>query len=110
FVDVSPSIAREGVRAIRDFVAANVEFDRIEDFVERVQGYDPFRTREHIERTARYNLFHRVDGKLVSKADRSRQRPAGETGGMSLDDVRAIPCPALVVRGESSRVLEPAAA
>ena len=46
------------------------EFDRIEDFIERVRKYDPFRPVEHMERTARYNLFRRADGKYVAKSDR----------------------------------------
>jgi pimeloyl-ACP methyl ester carboxylesterase len=115
FVDVGPSIDNEGSKMIRDFIAANVEFDRMDDFIERVQAYDPFRTREHIERTARYNLFERVDGKLVSKSDRvlhqSDRRPVVRgSSTITLDDVRGIPSPALVIRGEQSNVFKPAAA
>lgn len=113
FVDVGPSIdaTNEGAQEIRNFVAANVEFDVIEDFVQRVQAYDPFRSREHIERTARYNLFRRADGRLVSKSDRvlhnlERPLPPEALQRPGLEAVSAIPCPALITRGEFSRVLE----
>jgi pimeloyl-ACP methyl ester carboxylesterase len=113
FVDVAPSIdlVNEGAEEIRNFVAANVEFDAIADFVARVQAYDPFRSREHIERTARYNLFRRVDGKYVSKSDRvlhNLERPPIPDGQQrpTLEAVSVIPCPVLITRGEFSRVLD----
>jgi pimeloyl-ACP methyl ester carboxylesterase len=110
---------RSGERGseIREFMRENVEFDRIEDFVERVRRYDPFRPLEHIERTARYNLFRRADGKLVSKSDRflhERARQERTQGApmqqVTLDDVRVIACPALAVRGEHSNIVQPAEA
>lgn len=114
FVDIAPVRTGEGGHEIREFIRENIEFDRIEDFVERVRRYDPFRSVEHMERTARYNLIRRADGKYVSKSDRflhERARREGEgapAGPVTLDEVRAIPCPALVVRGESSNVVLPA--
>jgi pimeloyl-ACP methyl ester carboxylesterase len=113
FVDIAPVRTGEGGRQIREFIRANIEFDRIEDFVENVRKYDPFRSVEHMERTARYNLIRRADGKYVSKSDRflheraARESEANPTGQVTLEQVRAVPCPALVVRGESSNVLIP---
>src|SRR5438477_44248 len=69
FVDIAPVRSGEGGREIREFMRENIEFDRIEDFIERVRKYDPFRPVEHMERTARYNLFRRADGKYVAKSD-----------------------------------------
>ena len=114
FVDIAPVRTGEGTREIREFIRANIEFDRIEDFVENVRRYDPFRTVEHMERTARYNLVRRADGKYISKSDRflhERMEREGEpppAGQVTLDEVRVIPCPVLVIRGESSTVLLPA--
>jgi pimeloyl-ACP methyl ester carboxylesterase len=112
FVDTGPTVdaANEGAQEIRNFIAANVEFDAIEDFVERVQAYDPFRPREHMERTARYNLFRRFDGKYVSKSDRvlhnvERPMPPDALQRPTLEAVSVISCPTLVIRGEFSRVL-----
>ena len=65
-VDTGPETAQQGAQTVRDFMVANAEFDSLEAFVERVRAYDPFRSREHIERTVRYNLLRRADGKYVA--------------------------------------------
>lgn len=111
FVDIAPVRSGNGGNEIREFMRRNVEFDRIEDFIERVRAYDPFRPTEHIARTARYNLFLRADGKYVSKSDRflheRDQRATPQAEAITLDDVKVIDCPVLVVRGESSNILLP---
>ncbi len=112
FVDIAPVRSGEGGREIREFMRENIEFDRIEDFVERVRKYDPFRPVEHMERTARYNLFRRADGKLVSKSDRVLHERETRQGGtpmsqVTLGDVKVIACPALVIRGEHSNIVKP---
>ena len=115
-VDIGPEPSGSGTSAIRDFITKNVEFDTIEQFVDRVAGYDRFRTREHMERSARYNLIQRADGKYISKSDRTLHDPTfggrdvRAIGRPSLDEVRTFSCPTLVVRGERSSVLEPDAA
>lgn len=115
-VDTGPEIARQGAQTVRNFMVANAEFDSVEAFVDRVRAYDPFRPREHIERTARYNLLRRADGQYVAKSDRLlhdaaylQRVPIGEHT-LTLEAVRAISCPVLVVRGEQSPVLEADAA
>jgi hypothetical protein len=40
-----------------------------------VERYDPYRPRAHIERTTKYNLLRRADGRYVSKSDRRRCLP-----------------------------------
>ena len=113
-VDIGPEVSEEGTRQIRDFVRGAAEFDSLDDFIERVAAYDPYRSREHIARTARYNLLRRADGKYASKHDLRRR--LAEAGAMqaprrpSLADVGAITCPVLVVRGGDSRVLTAEAA
>ena len=71
-VDVGPELSPEGVKVVGDFVAHNIEFDDLDVFLDNVERYDPFRTREHIARTVKYNLLRRVDGKYVSKVDHRR--------------------------------------
>jgi esterase len=71
-VDVGPELSAKGTKAIMDFVVHNVEFDDIDVFVDNVQKYDQFRTRAHIERTVKYNMLRRADGKYVSKVDHRR--------------------------------------
>ena len=113
FVDVGPEISGEGTRAIRDFIQRNIEFDDLEAFIERVAEYDPYRTREHISRTVRYNLIQRSDGKYITKSDRILHDPGfrrardndGVPLSIGLDTVRSFDLPALVVRGGDSNVL-----
>lgn len=113
-VDMGPEVSPRGRRAIASFVAANESFDDVEAFVENVRRYDPYRSREHIERTVRYNLFERADGKWISKCDRaparlSVDRDAG-TERLTLAAMESLAMPVLLLRGENSNVLEPDAA
>jgi pimeloyl-ACP methyl ester carboxylesterase len=114
-VDVGPEISDEGRKLISAFVRNNEEFDDLEHFVRNVRKYDPFRSREHIERTVKYNMLCRADGKYISKCDPTPRRvgilntnPAADN--VSLDDTRAFDVPVLVVRGETSKILAPDAA
>ena len=102
-VDVGPEITEEGTKTIQNFVIHNVEFDDLELFLDNVVKYDPFRSRTHIERTVKYNMLRRVDGKYVSKVD--HRRIPQRNKDLTLDHVRAIACPVLVLRGEHSNIL-----
>ncbi len=108
-VDVGPELSQKGVEVVHDFVVRNVEFDDLDEFLDNVVRYDKFRSREHIARTVKYNMLRRADGKYVSKVDH-RRVPATPDEPLSLDDVKAIDCPVLLVRGAESNVLEPDAA
>ncbi|MDA0301867.1 MAG: alpha/beta hydrolase [Chloroflexi bacterium] len=107
FVDIGPETG-SGSAAIREFVNANKEFDSMEQFIQNVRNYDPFRSEEHIRRTARYNLLQRADGKFATK---HAARGGGESPRTavrpSFEEVTRIGCPALVVRGGESNVLTP---
>jgi pimeloyl-ACP methyl ester carboxylesterase len=109
-VDVGPELSARGTGAIREFVQRNVEFDDPREFLDHVERYDPFRKREHIARTLKYNLLQRADGKYVSKTDRRRTESIHGAERVTLDCVRSFPFPVLVVRGALSSVLEPDAA
>jgi esterase len=102
-VDVGPELSVQGTKVIGDFIVHNVEFDDLEVFLDNVVRYDRFRSREHIARTVKYNLLVRADGKYVSKVD--HRRMGGSMRDISLEDVGAIGCPVLLVRGEQSDVL-----
>ena len=94
-VDVGPELSEKGRAAIAGFVQENQEFDDLEHFVRNVRKYDPYRSREHIERTVKYNMLQRADGKFVSKCDfesaaaghRARRRAAGEHHAGGCPDV-----------------------
>jgi esterase len=115
FVDIAPELPgsggpNAGQQQIRDFISSAREFDSIDAYVDRVAEYDPFRSRAHIGRTLIYNLMQRSDGKYVSKNGLRRTteaaRPGDELGTRpTLEDIRTIECPALVIRGAESRVL-----
>ena len=109
-VDIGPEISPDGRNAISSFVRANQEFDDLEHFVQNVRKYDPYRPREHIERTVKYNMLQRADGKFVSKCDSTPRRIGFAPGdrpddNISLDDARAFDLPVLVVRGADSNIL-----
>ena len=113
-VDIGPEVSDKGRRSIASFVANNEEFEDLDAFVANVRRYDPYRSTEHIERTVRYNLFHRADGKYISKCDRL-PRKVGLTAQfnadeLSLERVATLTLPTLIVRGANSGVLEEAAA
>lgn len=114
-VDVGPEVTERGRAAIAGFVQANQEFDDLEHFVANVRKYDPYRPREHIERTVKYNMLQRADGKFVSKCDANPRklgivRGTGPLDNITLDDARDFKLPVLVVRGETSNILAPDAA
>lgn len=113
-VDVGPAPTDNAAEPIINFVRSAREFDSIAEFVDRVTAYDPFRSREHVERTVKYNLMQRTDGKFVSKHD-SRHwgevTPVARIVGPSFDDPARSgglhSCPVLLVRGELSRIVSP---
>ena len=114
-VDVGPELSERGRAAIGGFVAANQEFDDLEHFVQNVRKYDPYRSREHIERTVKYNMLERADGKYISKCDSNPRRlgivrASGPQENITLQEAAAFDLPVLLVRGANSNILEPDAA
>ena len=93
---------------IHNFVTHNVEFDDLDEFLDNVAKYDKFRSREHIARTVKYNMLQRADGKYISKVD--HRRVVNERARVTLEGVRGIECPVLLVRGGESEILTPDAA
>jgi pimeloyl-ACP methyl ester carboxylesterase len=116
-VDISPEPPSpgDGRNRIQEFVRSAREFDSVDDYVDRVSAYEPYRKREHILRTMRYNLMQRQDGKLVSKQYPRVMRPPEGADvrafrGVALEDMGLIKCPVLVLRGADSNILSPGAA
>lgn len=114
-VDVGPELSERGRAAIGGFVQANQEFDDLDHFVRNVRQYDPYRSREHIERTVKYNMLERADGKYISKCDSTPRRlgivrASGPLENITLDDAAGFSLPVLLVRGANSNILEPDAA
>jgi len=114
-VDVGPELSDRGRAVIAGFVRDNEEFDDLEHFVRNVQQYDPYRSRAHIERTVKYNMLQRADGKYVSKCDANPRRlgivrASGPQENITLDEAAAFDLPVLLVRGADSRILTAEAA
>lgn len=114
-VDIGPEISDQGRIAIAGFVRDNEAFDDLEAFIANVQKYDPYRTRAHIERTVKYNMLQRPDGKYISKCDPAPRRLGLLAGrraqdNLALDALHRLALPVLVVRGENSNILEADAA
>jgi pimeloyl-ACP methyl ester carboxylesterase len=114
-VDVGPEVSDRGRAAIAGFVQENQEFEDLEHFVANVRKYDPYRPREHIERTVKYNMLQRADGKFVSKCDSNPRRLGivrgqGPLENVTLEDVARFDFPVMLVRGERSNILAPDAA
>jgi pimeloyl-ACP methyl ester carboxylesterase len=109
-VDVGPELSDRGRAVIAGFVQENQEFDNLERFVENVRKYDPYRSLEHVERTVKYNMLQRADGKFVSKCDPAPRRLGlvrgqGPLENITLDDAREFHLPVLLVRGANSGIL-----
>ncbi len=109
-VDVGPEVSDRGRAVIAGFVRDNEEFDDLDHFVRNVQQYDPYRSRAHIERTVKYNMLQRADGKFVSKCDANPRRlgivrAAGQQENITLEEAEKFDLPVLLVRGADSRIL-----
>ena len=114
-VDIGPELSEVGTKSIRNFVTENREFEDLDAFVKNVQKYDPYRSKEHIERTVKYNLLQRADGKFISKRDHgprlaTTQNQRETSDRLSIADVTGLLQPTLVIRGADSNVLTAEAA
>lgn len=108
-VDVSPEIQVKGVENIRSFIQAPDELDTFEAFVERAHQFNPRRSLENIRSRLSHNLKQLPSGKWTWKYDkalRSGERSFQASALHNLwDDVRAIRCPTLIIKGGESDIL-----
>ena len=108
-VDVSPEIQVKGVEHIRSFIQAPDELDSFEAFVERAHQFNPRRSLENIRSRLTHNLKQLPNGKWTWKYDkalRSGERSFQASALQNLwDDVRAIRCPTLIIKGGESDIL-----
>jgi esterase len=108
-VDVSPEIQVQGVENIRSFIQAPDELDSFEAFVERAHQFNPRRTLDNIRSRLSHNLKQLPNGKWTWKYDKALR--AGERSFQASalhnlwDDVHAIRCPTLIIKGGESDIL-----
>ncbi len=108
-VDVSPEIQHGGVQNIRNFIQAPDELDSFEAFVERAHQFNPRRSLDNIRSRLSHNLKQLPSGKWTWKYDkalRSSERSFQASALLNLwDDVHAIRCPTLIIKGGESDIL-----
>jgi pimeloyl-ACP methyl ester carboxylesterase len=113
-VDVSPEIQARGVDNIRTFIQAADELDSVEEFVARAHQFNPRRSLENIRSRLSHNLKQLPNGKWTWKYDKALRSPERGFQASALvnlwDDVRAICCPTLIIKGEESDILSAASA
>ena len=115
-VDFAPEIQRAGSNHIRKFIQDTDELDSMDEFVRRVQAYNPRRSERQIRGSIVHNIKQLPSGKwtwkydrVLRQTDRAPKRDPDEVERMWAQ-VDAVQCPALVVRGEKSDVVTPEAA
>jgi esterase len=109
-VDMTPDVQMAAAKRVFDFVRAPAELDSVEEFVERAVEFNPARDRRLLRRSLLHNLRRLPNGKWTWKYDRRRMTPEGfervraEMTGIK-DELGAVTCPTLVVRGERSEAV-----
>lgn len=102
-VDVVPTIVPEGVSAVRRQLAT--EFGSFDEAVAHARAFNPRRSEENVRERLRHALRELPDGRWAWKFDPH----AGAEATHELDGLwarmRAIRCPALLVRGAESPML-----
>ena len=108
-VDVSPEIQTRGVEHIRSFIQAPDELDSFEAFVERAHQFNPRRSLDNIRSRLSHNLKQLPNGNWTWKYDKALRAPERGFQASALfnlwDDVHAIRCPTLIIKGGESDIL-----
>lgn len=109
-VDIAPRSGRSGASAIRTFIERVDELDTFEEFVDRVKGYNPRRSRTQIRGSLAHNLKQLPSGRWTWKYDKVLRSPSRPQPGPGFEErqwdyIERVACPALVVRGAYSKVL-----
>jgi pimeloyl-ACP methyl ester carboxylesterase len=112
FIDVGPEVCFEATARMRAFLSAVGPVERIEDLVQRALAVSP-RTDPDLMLYRYQSLLVQGPDGFVWKADRRRPTDFDHILG-KLSELAglapSIPCPALVVKGGRSQVLDDAAA
>lgn len=109
-IDIAPDVQREGRERIVGFMRGRESFDSLDDAVAYAHSFNPRRSPEALRRTLPRNLKELPDGRWRWKWDPAFL-PDGENteSRLGLEDLWAaaarVPCPALVVHGTESDIL-----
>ena len=109
-VDAAPESRPAGTENIRRFVQQEDELDSVDDFVKRVQAYNPRRSVQQIRGSILNNLKQLPSGRWTWKYDKLLRSPGRRLGGDPATErrlwgyVEGLQCPTLVVtRGRDRR-------
>jgi pimeloyl-ACP methyl ester carboxylesterase len=103
-VDVGPSLAPRGARAINEFVE-RVEYKNFGEALEAAAAFSPHRTRDSLAASLRRSMRETPQGKWAWKWDPARlatRRRRSEEAWLLWGLLDRVRCPALIVRGEDS--------
>jgi esterase len=119
-VDVAPVTMQEGILEMEAFRRETETMRRFEDFLERAVKFNPQRKPAHLKYSLMHSLKPVEDGWTWKQDHRPRpglERPREELEAARKArsealwaDVRAIPTPTLLMRGEISKILSKEAA
>jgi len=110
-VDSAPETRNAGTGNIRRFVEQEDELDSVDDFIKKVQAYNPRRSVQQIKGSILHNLKELPSGKWTWKYDkvlRSPRRsmtPDPSTAERLWEYAESLQCPTLVVRGAETDVV-----
>ena len=110
-VDAAPESRPAGTENIRRFVQQEDELDSVDDFVKRVQAYNPRRSAQQIRGSILNNLKQLPSGRWTWKYDKLLRSPGRRLGSDPATErrlwsyVEGLQCPTLVVRGAETDVV-----
>ena len=105
-VDTCPFVQPQAaIDKLREFLTGRNAFTQFEDAIDYVLGYEPYRDADQLRRSLQFALRQTPDGSWTWKSDRRHLTQAYFDQAMrelrSLEnDLHAIKCPVLLVRGE----------
>ncbi len=106
----APESKREGRESIRNFTSGPVEFDSLDELVEKVRVLTPWRSTEQVRSSLVHSVGRNSDGKWTWKYDPVIQTLHSSYG--SPEDrwaaLERIEAPTLLVRGEDSDITDAA--
>lgn len=106
-VDSTPSMQKTGSERMRKFVQGEDELDSVDDFVKRVQEYNPRRPADQIKGSIIHNLKQLPNGKWTWKYDKVLRSPDRKVPGFDYAEllwnhIEQLDIPTLVVIGSNS--------
>jgi pimeloyl-ACP methyl ester carboxylesterase len=111
-VDVTPGTDREKAAPIVAFISGPESFESFDVLLERTMAFNPTRTESSLRRGLLHNARQREDGQWVWRYDRLRSvdedadpEAVAHDFAALWDDVSAIACPLVLVRGGLSEVV-----